>query len=60
MAVNRIYENGTCPELWNSGKIVLIFKKGDKIGTNNYREIKIINMLKKLFTKILAKRLQIV
>ena len=45
------------PALWAIGKVVPVFKKGDRKDANNYRGITIISCLGKLFTKIMNERL---
>ena len=54
---NKILELEYFPSQWAVGKIVPIFKKGDRNDANNYRGITIISCLAKLFTKIMNDRL---
>ena len=54
---NKILELECFPASWAVGKIVPVFKKGDKNDANNYRGITIISCLAKLFTKIMNDRL---
>ena len=54
---NVILKNGIYPENWSKSMIVPILKKGDKNNTDNYRGISLINVISKIFTKILNARL---
>jgi len=54
---NTILELEYFPSEWALGKVIPIFKKGDKKDVNNYRGITIISCLAKLFTKIMNDRL---
>ncbi len=39
---NRSLENGFYPAIWKNGKVVALFKSGDKMDCNNYRPITIL------------------
>ena len=54
---NKILELEYFPSQWAVGKIIPVFKKGDRNDANNYRGITIISCLAKLFTKIMNDRL---
>ena len=54
---NKILELEYFPYQWAVGKIIPVFKKGDRNDANNYRGITIISCLAKLFTKIMNDRL---
>ena len=54
---NKILDFEYFPTIWALGKVVPVFKKGDKNNSNNYRGITIISCLGKLFTKIMNDRL---
>ena len=45
------------PGHWRSGDIVNIFKKGDKKVPGNYRAITLLNVVGKLYTKVIDTRL---
>ena len=45
------------PTVWASGTITPIFKRGDKMDTNNYRGITLLSNISKIFTKLLNNRL---
>ena len=46
------------PGPWRSGDIVNIFKKGDKKDPGNYRGITLLNVMGKLYTKVIDSRFQ--
>ena len=54
---NKILDLEYFPSVWAIGKVVPVFKKGDKNNANNYRGITIISCLGKLFTKIMNNRI---
>ena len=54
---NKILDMEFFPAIWAIGKVVPVFKKGDKRDANNYRGITIMSCLGKLFTKIMNDRL---
>lgn len=55
--INRIINEGTCPEIFKIGIIKPLFKEGDKELVSNYRPITLISNFAKIFEKILKKRL---
>ena len=55
---NSILITETFPEIWSSGIIIPIHKKGDKDCTTNYRGITLLPVIAKVFTSILAERLR--
>ena len=48
-----IWESECIPECWGEGMIVSLFKKGDQEDSNNYRCITLLNVVGKLFNKVL-------
>lgn len=54
---NCILNTGIFPSTWSSSIIVPVFKKGDSTDPNNYRGIRLVSNMCKLFTSILNKRL---
>ena len=52
-----IWESECIPEHWGEGMIVSLFKKGDQEDPNNYRGITLLNVVGKLFNKVLNYRL---
>jgi len=55
---NLCLENGIIPSQWNNAITILLHKKGDITELENYRPISLLCHLYKLFTKIIAKRLE--
>ena len=45
------------PEIWTTGLITPVYKRGDKNDTNHYRGITILSLLSKFFTRILTNRI---
>ena len=54
---NCIMRQGAFPESWSKAMLIPIHKKGDKNNPNNYRGISLIDVISKIFTKILNTRL---
>ena len=54
---NIIYETGVFPMEWGKAIICPMFKRGDKNATENYRGISLLNVISKIFTKIMNNRL---
>ena len=54
---NEIWDTGELPKSFEEGEIILLYKKGDPLDIRNYRPITLLNSDYKLFTKILATRL---
>ena len=52
-----VFQSGSYPQSWTESYITPIFKKGDVDNTNNYRGIALINILSKLYSKLLHDRL---
>jgi len=46
------------PEDWETGIICPIFKKGDKLHCNNYRDITLLDIVCKVFSNVLNERLK--
>ena len=55
--LNKIYERGATPKAWSLISIKMLYKKGNPADLNNYRPIALINVIEKVFTQILAERL---
>jgi sorting nexin-29 len=47
------------PRKWEEGLIRLVYKKGDRLMCENYREISLLNTAYKVFSNILFQRLQL-
>ena len=52
-----IWKSECIPERWGEGMIVSFFKKGDQEDPNNYKGITLLNVVGKLFNKVLNYRL---
>ena len=55
--VKTLWTTELVPGPWRSGDIVNIFKKGDKKDPGNYRGITLLNVVGKLYTKVIDSRL---
>jgi hypothetical protein len=56
--MNKIYETGKFPVAWKTSLLHLIYKgKGDREDLANYRGIALLSILSKIYTGVLAKRL---
>ena len=56
---NEIATTGFMPRSWKEGRIILLYKRGDKKDILNYRPITLLNADYKLLCKILANRLKV-
>jgi exonuclease III len=54
---NKIFQTGYFPESWSEGFVIPLHKKGSLNDVNNFRGITLLNVLGKLFTRILNNRL---
>lgn len=55
---NNVFDSGRVPESWPCAALSMIHKKGPKDDPANYRGIALTNSILKLFTKILARRIE--
>lgn len=55
--MNQIMQEKKIPDSWNESITIILHKKGDRSDLKNYRPITLLNILYKLFTKILTSRL---
>lgn len=55
--INECITNKTFPTVLKVGKVIPIFKSGDKTDPNNYRPITTLNVFSKIFEKILGNQL---
>ncbi|XP_077862562.1 uncharacterized protein LOC144344539, partial [Saccoglossus kowalevskii] len=54
---NHILETGIYPQSWNTNVITPVHKTGDKMDVNNYRGISVSNIIAKIFSSIINKRI---
>ena len=55
--VNTAIDSGKYPEKLKLGKVIPIYKKGDKYDPTNYRPINLLSTINKIIEKVLYKRL---
>ena len=55
--INKSFENGAYPDCLKEGNVTLIFKKGDPLDKENYRPVRILPLLSKVFGKLIYKQL---
>jgi len=54
----RIWREEKIPEDWKGGIVIPLYKKGDRMDLNNYRGITLMDVVGKLFGKIVNNRLE--
>ena len=54
---NKLFSSGLYPTEWTKAIIVPLHKKGDINNVDNYRGISLLNVLSKIFTYIVNRRL---
>ena len=54
---NLIQKGGRVPEVWKTGRVVMVPKPGDPMELSNYRPLTVINSMSGLFSKVLNGRL---
>ncbi len=57
-AINEAYSKGKPQASWKVAKIMCIFKKGDSSLPENYRPISLLDVVYKLYAKLIRKRMQ--
>jgi hypothetical protein len=56
--MERVWKEEQMPEEWSSAIICPIYKKGNKMVCNIYQGISLLNVTYKIFTQLVAKRLE--
>ena len=54
---NRSLEGGIYPTLWKHGRVVALFKSGDRTDCNNYRPITILPTISKILERAVHQQL---
>ena len=54
---NRIFNSGDFPPSWGQSILVTLFKKGDTNDPNNYRGISLLDVIGKIYTSIITRRI---
>ena len=54
----RVWDEGDVPKDWESGIVMPLFKKGDRMDLDNYRGITLMDVVGKVFSGILRDRLE--
>lgn len=54
---NHYLNNGNIPKEWLEGKLILLFKKGNRADLKNYRPLTLLPVLYKIFSKIITNRI---
>ncbi|KAK2578452.1 hypothetical protein KPH14_012258, partial [Odynerus spinipes] len=57
--MNKAINTEEIPSSWETSNTIMLFKKGNKHDPNNYRGITLANSITKLFTAIIARRINI-
>ena len=55
--LNLVWDNEYAPSYWREGLIVSLFKKGDREDPDNYRGITLLNVVGKLYSRMINNRL---
>jgi hypothetical protein len=58
LLICKIWRDEKMPDDWKIGFIVPLFKKGDKMKCENYREITLLNVAYKVLSNIILERLR--
>ena len=56
-ALQDIWEKESCPDMWRSGTIIKLPKKGDLGDCNNWRGITLLSLTSKVFCRIILQRI---
>ena len=54
---NRLFNLGSAPAAWGKALVVLLYKDGDRADPGNYRGISLLDIVGKVFSKVMASRL---
>lgn len=58
--LNNCLQKRCIPEIWKEAEILPIFKRGERTKCENYRGIRLLNDIYKIYAKILTSKLQII
>ena len=56
---NVVWKEGVAPGNWKNAVIVPVYKKGSRLECTNYRGISLINIVGKVFARVLNKRVKV-
>jgi exonuclease III len=56
---NWILDAGHTPEQWGKALVILLYKKGDPTDPGNYRGISLLDVVGKVFTRLVAQRIEV-
>ena len=56
--LGRVWDEVEVPKDWESGIVMPLFKKGDRMDLDNYRGITLMEVVAKVFSGILRDRLE--
>ena len=54
---NKVLREGTVPQVWKTGRVVLVHKSGPRSDLSNYRPLTVICTLSALFSRLLTARI---
>lgn len=57
LLLSNIFKKGIYPGKWSYARLIMLFKKGDRMSCDNYRGISILNSIAKIYDYVLCNRL---